>query len=757
MLSLDLQTTTQPWIQRILVVLLAVILATPLRADFVRGDVNRDGRVNVADAVAGASALFSIDTAVPCQDAADANDDGALDLSDTLTTLRFLFADDSLPYPQPPDVGPDATCDLLDCADATRTSPAVVINEIHYHPNEILNENLEFVELHNRSAIDVDLAGYGFNNGIQFTFPKGAMLLAGGYALILKDPESRLFRSRPGEKYGPFEGSLADGGERLTLHHNECVIETVRYDDRNPWPLAPDGYKPTLERSSPWTSAEDPHSWRATLARSGQLAGTPGEENTTRGTPTHPFITMFQTTPEHPTSSDAVEVRMTLDLGPEEIQSVTLRWERADTTVTEPQSTTMQLEASGTETTTYLATIPPEPSQTMVRCNIAVELTAEPAAAGPLILPHPGDEVPVHSYFVYDGEVSSLLPVLWAFPERFSGIVPRDGVKLSGVAIQDVGEPFAREFDGAEVRRRSTNNTPNNGLNLTYLKGKEFAGQKTLNFPPESGGQTGAGGQVEQTANLIFRELGALAPEAFWFRVVDYSEEGEARHTQRIGLQQVNRRFLELNDVNPDGDLYKFDRFGFIKRTDLESGDQSRLDLIAALLDGRVRDVYDLESVAFYSAISILVGNWDGFGGNNLFIYFDEFDSGRWKFIPWDLDNVFRCDMGLTFPLDGEDGGSCPSRRPALTDFFHKEPDLDAIYRSALRSFVAPEGPFSPEALEPELAAFETLLLNDLALQEAALGITRDGRRNAIVGAYQTMRDFIRERAPVVRAALEEG
>jgi hypothetical protein len=215
---------------------------------------------------------------------------------------------EDLPYPQPSAFGPDTTCDTLGCADASRVSPAIVINELHYHPNEVLGQNLEFVELHNRAAIDIDLTGYGFNNGIDFTFPEGAAIPAGGYVLLLKDAEARSFGSRPGDKFGPYAGSLADGGERLTLHHEECVVETVRYDDRNPWPLAPDGYKPTLKRSSRWTSAEDPHSWRTTLKRSGELAGTPGEENSTLGTPTHPFITSFQTTPEYPTSSNAVVV-----------------------------------------------------------------------------------------------------------------------------------------------------------------------------------------------------------------------------------------------------------------------------------------------------------------------------------------------------------------------------------------------------------------------------------------------------------------
>ena len=60
----------------------------------------------------------------------------------------------------------------------------VVINEIMYHS---AIPGAEFLELHNRSTTTaVDLSGWKLN-GLDFTFPNGAALPAGGFAIIAAD------------------------------------------------------------------------------------------------------------------------------------------------------------------------------------------------------------------------------------------------------------------------------------------------------------------------------------------------------------------------------------------------------------------------------------------------------------------------------------------------------------------------------------------------------------------------------------------
>jgi len=82
---------------------------------FLRGDSNLDGVVDVSDAVGSLLMLFAGKTAT-CLDSLDANDDGAVNLSDPLYLLNHLFRQG--PAPPPPGLsacGMDPTPDALGC------------------------------------------------------------------------------------------------------------------------------------------------------------------------------------------------------------------------------------------------------------------------------------------------------------------------------------------------------------------------------------------------------------------------------------------------------------------------------------------------------------------------------------------------------------------------------------------------------------------------------------------------------------------
>jgi hypothetical protein len=83
--------------------------------DFVRGDANADGRVDLGDAIFTLSHLFLGDREPSCLDAADADDSGAVDLSDAVVTLGSLFLA-AVDLPPPTTCGPDPTfLDRLPC------------------------------------------------------------------------------------------------------------------------------------------------------------------------------------------------------------------------------------------------------------------------------------------------------------------------------------------------------------------------------------------------------------------------------------------------------------------------------------------------------------------------------------------------------------------------------------------------------------------------------------------------------------------
>jgi hypothetical protein len=84
------------------------------RSLFIRGDSNRDRRIDLSDPIRTLGYLF-LGGAMSCADGADFNDDGKLEISDAVAALSFLFqagARPSLPYPDP---GRDPTDDGLRC------------------------------------------------------------------------------------------------------------------------------------------------------------------------------------------------------------------------------------------------------------------------------------------------------------------------------------------------------------------------------------------------------------------------------------------------------------------------------------------------------------------------------------------------------------------------------------------------------------------------------------------------------------------
>jgi hypothetical protein len=83
---------------------------------FIRGDGNGDGRVDLSDAVNTLDFLFSGGGNITCDDAADANDDSKIDISDPVGTLGFLFlGGPPMPDPGPVECGFDPTADDLRC------------------------------------------------------------------------------------------------------------------------------------------------------------------------------------------------------------------------------------------------------------------------------------------------------------------------------------------------------------------------------------------------------------------------------------------------------------------------------------------------------------------------------------------------------------------------------------------------------------------------------------------------------------------
>jgi hypothetical protein len=96
----------------------------------------------------------------------------------------------------------------------------VVVSEIMFNPLTAGGTEDEWLELTNRSAASLDLSGWKFTDGVDFTFPAGTTLAPGAALVVAKNA----VRTRanhpsldPSKVLGDYGNSLSNNGERIQL------------------------------------------------------------------------------------------------------------------------------------------------------------------------------------------------------------------------------------------------------------------------------------------------------------------------------------------------------------------------------------------------------------------------------------------------------------------------------------------------------------------------------------------------------------
>ena len=151
----------------------------------------------------------------------------------------------------------------------------VIFNEIMYHP--AANESaMEWVELHNQMAVDMDLSGWSLQGGIQYAFPAGTIIRGGGYRVVAISPGALAAATGLTNLLGPFLGRLSNSGERLELrNNNRRLMDWLNYKDDGDWPPAADGAGVSLAKVDPKLASSQAENWTA----SREIGGTPGARN----------------------------------------------------------------------------------------------------------------------------------------------------------------------------------------------------------------------------------------------------------------------------------------------------------------------------------------------------------------------------------------------------------------------------------------------------------------------------------------------
>ena len=86
----------------------------PPPPEFLRGDANRDGRLDISDPTKIAFGLFAGQT-LQCEDAADVDDSESLDVTDIVYLLDYLYRNGPVPPAPYPELGQDPAGETLDC------------------------------------------------------------------------------------------------------------------------------------------------------------------------------------------------------------------------------------------------------------------------------------------------------------------------------------------------------------------------------------------------------------------------------------------------------------------------------------------------------------------------------------------------------------------------------------------------------------------------------------------------------------------
>jgi hypothetical protein len=187
----------------------------------------------------------------------------------------------------------------LGCGNLHARVGPLVITEVNFNPGapstaalniaaDLVEDDLEFVEIHNPTGAAQELTDWWLRGGIDYELADGTLLGAGETIVVASfNPDNplnadRAVAYRAHYELGPdvvlvggFRGQLSDSGEEIRLLRAEApapqkplvtprpIEDEVLYDDLAPWPTSADGAGDSLQRVAPVFVGSSPASWRA--------------------------------------------------------------------------------------------------------------------------------------------------------------------------------------------------------------------------------------------------------------------------------------------------------------------------------------------------------------------------------------------------------------------------------------------------------------------------------------------------------------
>lgn len=583
-------------------------------------------------------------------------------------------------------------------------SPQVVINEIHSDPVNSKSRALEFVELYNPLPTSVDLSGWSFSKGIEFTFPPGSVIEAHGYAVIAENPAS-LASNFGIAALGPWKGSLANDGETLELvDARYSLVDHVNYGLGFPWPTVGDNDF-SMQLIHEGLDNDLGGAWRSGPP-------TPGSRNAVTAGTAPPLLRQVDISPSQPRTGDKVVVsaKITDSLG---VSQAILQYQ-----IVTPGNYLVQSSAAfatnwisipmhddglgGDQTprdTIYSAQIPDTVQQhrRLIRYRIACTNSIGLGVRAP----YSDDPSLNFAYFVYDGVPSwtgavqpKVTPTRTFDTDTMRKVQSFHLISRSNDVWSCQYDPSFNDgtyrFEGALVvdgkvydhihyRVKGQNSTYNTGKNKFKFKfnrghwlelpddyGRSHTTVELMNvsslpssWAPWNRGMAGLDEVIQYRLNNL---VGVPAPRTTYFqlRVIDDLIE-QPTQTQYdgdmwglyIGFENQDNRFKDAHGL-PDGNIFRLQATGAGNALlGQGAGQPSDLRDLNAFLSTSTgynfspnqpeawwRTNVDLEKYYSWRAVNEAVNNTDIRDQENV-VYFRDPQSGRWHIEPWDCDLLY--------------------------------------------------------------------------------------------------------------------